>query len=461
MQHSHRLARLITVLCLIVALPAAAQKEEASRIAIAIPDLKPLGTASPETIAGVTDLIIHEIANIPIFTVLERKQATELYGEISYQLLTASVMDDAVRNSEIRGARALLLGSFGDLYGKILIAVRLVDLKTGQILFATSLLTEEASLKNSIAEIAGFVEEKGRELSLVVTPREIAEQVSARNWSEAKRLIDIYLRSNAPEDTIHEDYEKIIVGLAEDYYKQAKRFVHQGLFDEARLKIAEAIALKPKGEYYGYRESIAKAEDDWSYRRKLETARREASIRDGADRRPLLRDLAAYSAALTVEGARLGASYGLTIDRDDLSLEATGDDWGLELSWSDSVTPADGTAALNWGWYAGLACRYEAIADTGRSLFIQGYASPLLAESFRVANIALTLGLDAGAMLWYGAVSPDGYLVGVSIGSTAILDLKALRRYGAFVQAKVDWRYWPTAAGLSEPSLRLTAGFVF
>jgi tetratricopeptide (TPR) repeat protein len=83
-------------------------------------------------------------------------------------------------------------------------------------------------------------------------------------------------------------------------------------------------------------------------------------------------------------------------------------------------------------YYAGASLRYEAVDSGARSVFLQGYASPLLAEALKIGNLVVSSGLDAGPILWLGPVSSDGYLAGVAIGASFTVEIKIEGRQGLF-----------------------------
>jgi hypothetical protein len=455
---------LIPIVLMILSIPINAQSSAASigkRIQIAIPDLQPLGDISKEEISVISELITTEIANIPIFDILERQRATELYNEIAQQLTSGMVLDEAVMNTQIRGAGALLLGSYGKLFDRVVLTTRLVDLQTGRILIASSTITTQSALKESIHELAGAIQEKGRELNTIVSAKDIEAQVKARNWSEASRLMNIYLRTHPADDSQRPLFMKINDNLAETYYIQAQKYVKQGLFDGARAQIAEAIALKPDERFYGYREQISRNEQDWEYKRKLENSRKEAALASGKDASDWRSQIADSLSNITVNGTRVGASYSFSVDENNLGIAADGSDFGLELAWQHALRPSSGKDMLNWTWYAGTALRYEDIPGLGYSVLTQAYMSPLLAESFKLGNVALTLGADGGGLFWYGPVDPSGYLLGASAGASAILDIKINRSFGIFAMLKADFRWYPTDESMSAPSLRAAAGLTF
>ncbi|HUW40194.1 MAG TPA: hypothetical protein VMV90_04240 [Rectinemataceae bacterium] len=436
--------------------------EDTSRkvIEIAIPDLNPIGDFSPTDSANLTELLITKVSNISVFHVLERQRANELFAEIAHQLVSSTQLSDAVLNTNMQGADALLLGSVGELNGRILLNVRLVDLQTGTILFADSVYTEKDNLVSSIAGLVDSIQEKGLELGLNPDIPAIERQIATKNWQEAKRLIDSYVRnrSNHLDDRVRKLYETIAKGLAETDYALSKRYVSQHLFDQAKLYIAEAIALNPDARFYGYRDTIAQREQEWQFKQQVDSARAAQRLSGSA---PSFDEaMKSYFQRICVDGTRIGASYGLNVDPDTYSVSSGQNDWGLDFSWTCSKKPDDGKGIVNWMYYVGASARYESVDSAARSVFLQGYASPLLAEALKVGNLVISAGLDAGPLLWLGPVAPDGYLLGVAMGASFTTEIKIEGREGLFATAKPDWRWFPASGSRSGPYLSLNAGIV-
>ncbi|MCX7023728.1 MAG: hypothetical protein NT080_03815 [Spirochaetes bacterium] len=176
--------------------------DDSSLIPIAIPEMTPFGNpdrndpAVRMEIDAYTALVTTAVANIPLFSVLERERSNEIYNEISFQLLNPGAqMTEGASNLRLQGARAILICGFGRLYDRVVITSRLVDLQSGRILFANTIYAAEEQLGAAINELAGYIMEKGFELNKTVTKAEIEKLVRAGNWTEAKRSIDFYLRT--------------------------------------------------------------------------------------------------------------------------------------------------------------------------------------------------------------------------------------------------------------------------
>ncbi len=432
-------------------------------IPIAIPDAMPYGESTSagsnsKLIDLYTNWIMTEVSSIPYFQVLERKQANELSQEVAYQLRTGGELTDAVSNINLRGAMALLLTGFGELYGKIVITARFVDLQSGRVLFASTTYSKPEDVQSAIKDLTASIREKGGELGLVVKLPDVQRAVKARSWKEAQRLADIYIRQNPGDGAIRAIYGTIAVKRAVELYKQARKSVGLRLFKEARISIDEAIALVPEGAYYAFRDSISGAEIDDQYRQKALAARREEKFRTGSTTLSPLDDLREYLKNISSEELRIGASYSPLLSTPNLRIDPRDGDWGIELGWTNSIKPPDGRSLISWVWYAGTEIRYERIREGGMGIFAAAWLSPLLAQSIRLGPLVITLGLDTGAFFNYGPFPDNDNRYGVTVGADSEIAFRLGPRWGAFGSAKADWRIYPSDQGRSGPAFRLVAG---
>lgn len=432
-------------------------------IPIAIPDAVPFGVnnADRETSRLVdlyTSSIITEVSSVPFFQVLERKQANEIYSEISYQLQTGGELSEAVLNTKLRGAGALLLTGFGELYGKIVITARLVDLQTGRILLATTTYSKPEEVLSAVKELAASIREKGSELGKSVSLEDVRRAVKTRSWQEAKRLADAYLRDHPGDEAVRELYGVIAKNRAEQLFRDAKKSVGLRLFKEARIAIDEAIALVPEGRYYAYRDEIFETEVKDQYRVKAEAARRDEQLRTGTYAIGFWERLGDHFQKVTAEEFRIGASYSPVLFTPDLALDFTDGDWGLEFGWTGSKRPADGKALLNWVWYAGLAARYERVSEGGMGTFVGAWVSPLAAQAIQLGPFVAMFGLDFGGFFQYGPFTGEPTRLGIQVGGSAELAIRFGTRWGIFTSAKADWRAYPGDPGRDGPAFRLCAG---
>jgi TolB-like protein len=436
-----------------------------SRIPIAVPDFRVLSAeVSDSEVQAIQELLANALSNEPIFNVLERKQVTEMFNEVAFQVMTPGAMDTGI-SQKLLGARALLIGSVGKLYGRTVITTRLVDLETGLILFANNIYANDEEIAASLATLVNAIREKGFEMTEKPTEGDVAKQVKAKNYGESKRLADIYLRSNPDSPVIRAIYPDIVAGLADEYFRQAQGQLKRRLFDEARSKINQALALKVDERFYAFREKIDADEEEWKFRqavlearRKDELTRRAAGVTSGWDA------MGSWYDDLDAEGAHLGAVYAPVVDMAELSVDLGDGVWGGEAFWLKAVgKDADPTRLLNWMAYAGGAVLY-APETTGASIVGNAYASPLSAQSARLGNLVLTVGLDVGGTFRYGGeptADGENWSAAFTGGGLACLSVKAWKRMGLYLAAKANYSYYPDDSPRSGPSLRLSSGLSF
>jgi len=437
----------------------------ATRIPIAVPDFSVLSAdVKAEDAVTIQELLANALSNEPIFELLERKQVTEIFNEVAFQVMTPGAMDSGV-SQRLMGARALLIGSVGRLYGRTVITTRLVDLESGLVLFANNIYANDSEIAESISTLVSAIRDKGFEMTLRPTEADVARQVKAGNFSEAKKIADIYLRSNPDSAAVRASYPAIIAGLADEYYKQARSQLKRQLFDDARSKINQALALKVDQRFYAFREQIETDEEDWNFRQAiLETRRKDELARRASGVTSSWDSLGSWYDKLDAEGAHLGAVYAPDVDPAALVVDIGTGFWGGEAFWMKTVTKgADSTAMLNWMLYAGGAVVY-APGLSGATITGNAYLSPLFAQSVRLGNVVLALGLDGGAAFRYGGDAAPGGTVwsaAATGGGLVSLTIKAWERLGLYLAAKADFAYYPEDPSRNGPTLRLSSGLSF
>ncbi len=436
-----------------------------SRIPIAIPDFSRLSEdVKADEVYAIQELLANALSNESIFDVLERKQVTEIFNEVVFQVMTPGAIDSGV-SQRLLGARALLIGSVGRLYGRTVITTRLVDLESGLVLFANNIYADDAEIASALQTLVNAIRDKGLDMRLTPTEADVALQVKSKNFSEAKKLADIYLRSNSDSTAVRAAYPVILAGLAEEYFKQAKSQLSKNLFDEARSRINQALALKVDEKFYTLREKIDRVEEDWIFRQAVNEARRKDELeRRAAGISTSWDGIGAWHENLDAEGAHLGAIYAPGVDPAALSVNVAEGIWGGEAFWMKAMgKEADSTAMLNWMAYAGAAALY-APSVSGATISANVYLSPLFAQSVRLGNVVLTIGLDGGGAVRYGGTAARtgaNWSAAVTGGGMVSVAIKAWKRFGLYAAAKADYAYYPEDTPRNGPTLRLSSGLSF
>ncbi|MBA7707745.1 hypothetical protein ES703_116624 [subsurface metagenome] len=121
----------------------------------------------------------------------------------------------SIKAGEFGNVQQILLGSIGQLYGKVITSLRLVDLETGRILFASTDYSEPDRFFNDLSSLAFSISEKALNLSRSVERGQIEEAVRKKRYEEAMSLLEIYIRDNSSDESIIELRQRILKPLAE------------------------------------------------------------------------------------------------------------------------------------------------------------------------------------------------------------------------------------------------------
>ncbi len=443
--------------------PSLSGSQNAKTIPIAIPDMAAFGDSNPqgekkEIIETYTSFITTEVASIPYFQVLERQRANEIYAEVSYQLLQGGEISSAVMNTKMSGACALLLTGCGELYGKIVITARLVDMQNGRILLASTIYSDQENILSALRQLTASIREKGGELGMTVTLDDVNRAIKAKSWKEAKRLIDSYMRDHPSDPEARGLYTSIAQKRAEELYRDSIKSVRMRLFQEAREAVDEAIALVPDGRYYAQRDAIATAEIDYQYQQKAEAARREERLKNGQSTETFWTQIDESMSRMTAAETRLGVAYLPLMSTPDLSVDFANADWGLALGWTIPLRRKGNEGSVHWTLPLGLNFNYERVGDSGMGFMGQFWASPLLSESIQLGPVFLSFDLDGGLFFKYGPFEGDSWRFGCTAGGSIEMAARISASKGIYIQARPEWRFYIDDASRSGPCLMLCSG---
>jgi hypothetical protein len=358
----------------------------------------------------------------------------------------------------------LLIGSIGRLYGRTVITTRLVDMTNYQILFANSIYAENDKIDTDIHTLANAIGDKSQEMNLKPSLEDIQKQIKARNFIEAKKLLDIYIRNTSDNEGTRNLYPLVIAGLADQYYRNARSLLSRRLFDDARAKLNQALALRVDERYYSLREKINIDEEDWLFRQKIDEARRREQLERQAAGGSAMTGLAGWYDALKPNGAFVAAAMQLPVDQTEFRPDMADASFGGELSWLTPVKKQQGPYdTLTWSAYVGSSLNLRKL-DSGSILEVSVYASPALAQTLRLGNIFITTGLDAGGFFRIGTLGADqafAVIPGVTAGARVLATMKLWNRLGVFAAAKADFVHVPGGELVQAILLRLSAGLSF
>jgi hypothetical protein len=106
-------------------------------VQIAVLELAPVGVSNSESIT-LTDRLRNELVQTGAFTILEREKMTEILKEQGFQLSGCTTSECAVEAGQLLNVQQICTGSIGKIGDLYTIAVRLIDVETGEILKTVS-----------------------------------------------------------------------------------------------------------------------------------------------------------------------------------------------------------------------------------------------------------------------------------------------------------------------------------
>ena len=129
-----RYARLIVGFALCLCLPNVYAQESPvnERIAAAVLDVVPQSVAAGEA-ALVTELLKDELLRTNIYTIVEKQQLDAVIAEQSFQHFGLTEAERAVELGKILTVNIIFIGTLGKIQNVRILAVRMVDIETGEI----------------------------------------------------------------------------------------------------------------------------------------------------------------------------------------------------------------------------------------------------------------------------------------------------------------------------------------
>lgn len=422
-------------------------------------------------VTEISNLLRSAIIKTNAFEVVEREKVRNIIEEQKLRLqgLTAD-SDEMKQLGELLGAKRILLGTVGRLYGKIIITTRLVDVGSGKIVFANNTYSNEDDLVYYIEELARDIAAKGIAERQNVTIPEIRAFIKQKDYAAAREYLNVLLQNN-PELAGNETQELngiIIENLSEQNFKEAAKALRKKKYQLARDLINEAIAIRNEEKYFDLRNRIDVEEQEYIERQKekeerqrlqqaeLEKRRRERSTIGFGER------VRNYYSGITVNGFLVGGTYNVptSLDFDFNFTKLT--DFGGELIIKGEIfdPPNAGNTSFNWMGYLGLNAQYISFEGTN-TVMIRPYLSPFLSWGLKLGNFIIDIGFDGGGVFWIGNNFSRGYMAGVTGGAVGLFEIKMYRRFGIFGGAKLEYVYFPANVSYSNLYFRLIGGVSF
>lgn len=147
---------------------------------------------------GICDVLITEMADNPGITVVERDQIEKIVAE---QKLTKDQMTDpatAVRVGKLLGVHHMITGGFvTDPAGTMMLNLRVFDVETSKIEYATNVTDKTANLLSLIHKVA---EKTNAGLKLPDIPKQVGEVRQAKNEKIPFQAVMLYSRGLQAKD---------------------------------------------------------------------------------------------------------------------------------------------------------------------------------------------------------------------------------------------------------------------
>jgi len=416
----------------------------------------------------ISNILRTAVIRTQAFQVVEREEVEKLLEESKLSLAGLATNEETLQEvGKMFAAERILLGTVGRLYGKIIITTRLVDVSTGEVVFANNIYSSEEDLVYYIEELAREIARKGVAERREVSLEEVEEYIGKRDYRSARQYLTMYLQRNKATEKTQEFYSIIIENLSDQNYKEARRALRRDRFQYARDLINEAISLSAEKRFFELRNEIDLAEDEYVRKQKEEEERRRRLEELRREREEELEVIGfrglvkRYYEGITVNGFHIGASYEIDVTN-DFEFTFWPPQWGGEILLINEVfdPPNKGNTSFNWLGYIGTNVTYVT-SEAVPTVKIRPYLSPFIAWGLKLGNFIIKLGIDGGGVFWLGNAFPEGYFLGASAGGLGMVEIKVYRRMSIYGGAKADYVFFPADMSANEVTLRFFGGLTF
>ena len=416
----------------------------------------------------ISNILRTAVIRTQAFQVVEREEVEKLLEESKLSLAGLATSEETLQEvGKLFAAERILLGTVGRLYGKIIITTRLVDVATGEVIFANNIYSSEEDLVYYIEELAREIARKGVAERREVSLEEVEEYIKKRDYRSARQYLTMYLQKNKATEKTQEFYSIIIENLSDQNYKEARRALRRDRFQYARDLINEAISLSAEKRFFELRNEIDLAEDEYVRKQKEEEERRRRLEELRREREEELEVIGfrglvkRYYEGITVNGFHIGASLEIDVTN-DFDFTFWPPQWGGEILLINEVfdPPNKGNTSFNWLGYIGTNVTYVT-SETVPTVKIRPYLSPFIAWGLKLGNFIIKLGIDGGGVFWLGNAFPEGYFLGASAGGLGMVELKVYKRMSIYGAVKADYVFFPGDMSANEVTLRFFGGLTF
>ncbi|MFC1504126.1 CsgG/HfaB family protein [Spirochaetota bacterium] len=239
------------ILCTLIILIPLLSQTKAGKVRIAVMDMVAQEGIAQSDASAISEMLRTEIVKSGTFEVIERGQINQALKEQEFQASGCTDSACAVEIGKILALDRIIVGTVGQLFGKLVLNVRLIDVGSGKILLAEKEQTTKDDIFKTIEVFAGKIADSAAETLLIeVKIKDIESLIRTGNVDDAKKKLDIYKQQKGVNEKTKELDDKIKKALAKQNYKNANSAYNSRLYSKAKEYIDKAINGEPNNMTY-------------------------------------------------------------------------------------------------------------------------------------------------------------------------------------------------------------------
>lgn len=452
---------------------AALGAQDGQQIRVAVMDIEATDEIAENDRVEINALFANAVSETAIFRVVERQNIDAVLGEQQLQLSGNLSNEGLARIGEIENVEYLILGTVGKLFGKVVLAAKLVDVEQAKVVIARSLTSDEDRFFTDLKRFVLSLGSAAMDLNMNVTMEMVEQAIAEEDYPRAKSYLDRYVADNGLDGRTVALRDQIIPNLAGSYADMADRFRRDDKYQEAMEMIQRALSLRIDEQYVALRDRIIRDEDAYLEDQRIKAERQAQRLENRRIRYEKLLEegetslVSAWFNNLSVLGHHLGVRNEWPIDS-SYALPSVFGIWGMDyLHVADPLgitAPGRddrGTNRVNHIAYWGFSISCE--PDSGNeknTIGAEANISPYLARGFKLFNIVLLFGIDGGGGVLFSQNMPQGYQWYLLGGALCAVELKFRETFGVYGLLKGEYEWFPEDSTLSGPRLKASLGVV-
>jgi TolB-like protein len=153
------------VAVLLIAGPAAGFQDD-SRPGVAVFEFDAAGSVGPDAMEmdnlgiGVQAMLLNELRQNGALRVVERRELTRLLDELALSEGGAVDPSTAAQAGKLVGARYMVFGSITDLFGEVVLTIRIVNVETGELIRSTTARDQREQFYDVLVSAAAQITEQ-------------------------------------------------------------------------------------------------------------------------------------------------------------------------------------------------------------------------------------------------------------------------------------------------------------